>query len=269
MFIKPLPFTQEEAKSIWDFDPCTGNLIWKQMPQKQGARHDIVGRVAGKPSTKGVELHYKKRAFLAHRIIWLWIYGENPMTNVVHLNGDINDNRPENLYLEILKGDTLPTVEVFQEFFEYDPATGLLSRKKKSSKYSGFDTDSQAGYTNRGYIKINFLGKAYFVHRLAWLLYYGSWPENEIDHINHNTSDNRITNLRDVTRSGNQQNRITASRISKTGLLGSSRKKGTDIYIAQITINNEKIHIAYRPTPEEAHEEYVKAKRKLHPFGTL
>jgi len=58
-----------------------------------------------------------------------------------------------------------------------------------------------------GYIAIRIDAGAYLAHRLAWLYVYGEWPTGEIDHINHNRSDNRISNLRDVTGSENSRNR--------------------------------------------------------------
>ena len=44
-------------------------------------------------------------------------------------------------------------------------------------------------------------------HRLAWLFHYGEWPENHIDHINGDRSDNRICNLREATVKQNGENR--------------------------------------------------------------
>ena len=61
-----------------------------------------------------------------------------------------------------------------------------------------------------GYRYIRVDRKKYLAHRIAWKLLYGEDPE-EIDHINGNRSDNRITNLRSVSRLENMRNRKRAS----------------------------------------------------------
>lgn len=45
-------------------------------------------------------------------------------------------------------------------------------------------------------------------HRAIWFLHFGRWPNDEIDHINHIRTDNRIENLRDVSHSENARRRI-------------------------------------------------------------
>lgn len=85
--------------------------------------------------------------------------------------------------------------------FAYDPNTGVLTYKH------GRKAGMQAGRPDSGgYLRANLLNKRQRVHRLAWLIVYGEWPEI-IDHINHDKTDNRIENLRSVTRLGNQRNR--------------------------------------------------------------
>lgn len=44
------------------------------------------------------------------------------------------------------------------------------------------------------------------LHRLIWLEHYGVWPKGVIDHINGDSLDNRIENLRDVSASENSRN---------------------------------------------------------------
>jgi len=59
-----------------------------------------------------------------------------------------------------------------------------------------------------GYIYVTTKGgRKVLAHRLAWLLTYGDWPVGDIDHINHDRSDNRLENLRELTRSQNLFNR--------------------------------------------------------------
>lgn len=47
--------------------------------------------------------------------------------------------------------------------------------------------------------------KAYLAHRVIWLMIHGQWPD-EIDHIDGNPSNNKIENLRSVTRQENTKN---------------------------------------------------------------
>lgn len=62
-----------------------------------------------------------------------------------------------------------------------------------------------------GYIRISVkvFGRSHWIraHRLAWYMVYGSLPVNEVDHVNQQKGDNKISNLRDVTRTQNMRNR--------------------------------------------------------------
>jgi hypothetical protein len=64
-----------------------------------------------------------------------------------------------------------------------------------------------AGFINKtnGYRIMKVYGKTYSVHQIVFLMNHGFIPK-EIDHINGNRADNRIENLREVTRSQNQMN---------------------------------------------------------------
>jgi hypothetical protein len=76
---------------------------------------------------------------------------------------------------------------------------------------------STAGSVKRnGYVAIKIDGVLYKAHRLAWYLGTGVWPapEIEIDHINRVKGDNRLCNLRLVTRIGNQAN-TERTRVAK------------------------------------------------------
>jgi hypothetical protein len=66
---------------------------------------------------------------------------------------------------------------------------------------------------------------------LAWLYVHGEWPD-QIDHINHNTSDNRICNLRNVSHSVNHKN-LTLSKDNKSGISGVRWEKSTGRWRAE------------------------------------
>jgi hypothetical protein len=93
----------------------------------------------------------------------------------------------------------------FLSRLSYDPETGLFTRLKPwGSKKAGQLTGR---LTWDGYRRISVGGRDYAAHRIAWLVVYGVAPSDEIDHINGNRDDNRIANLRVVTRSENCRNR--------------------------------------------------------------
>jgi hypothetical protein len=89
------------------------------------------------------------------------------------------------------------TAALARSLWDYDSETGMMTwRVKPCPKVRVGDV---AGSYSKGYLKGMYKGKKYLVHRLAWLIVTGSWPVNEIDHINGVRDDNRLVNLRDVT----------------------------------------------------------------------
>ncbi len=89
-----------------------------------------------------------------------------------------------------------------------------------------------------------------YVHRIAWVLYYGKWPDNEIDHIDGNGLNNAIENLRDVTRSENHKN-MRLKKNNPSGFNG-IRQRESKKWIAEIVVNGETIHLGTYETREEA-----------------
>lgn len=99
----------------------------------------------------------------------------------------------------------------------YDPITGHFVWLKRNgvtpddNRWNAQFSGKIAGtLKSTGYVCICFTFNGsevmVFAHRLAWLIYYGLMPENDIDHINGCRNDNRICNLRDVPRSANCRN---------------------------------------------------------------
>jgi len=93
-----------------------------------------------------------------------------------------------------------------------------------------------------GYLLVTINGKNYLVHRVVYCMYHGYWPENDIDHINHIPNDNRICNLREVSRSCNIKN-AKLSKTNTSGIKGVAWHKNRNCWIAHIKTKHGKTHI--------------------------
>lgn len=142
--------------------------------------------------------------------------------------------------------------------FTYDPETGSFYRKTPTRKQKvGQPT---GGMTNRGYITVNLKGYGtLYAHRLAFLMMTGSWPKNIVDHKNHNPSDNRWENLRDVTSA--QNNHFSKLRKDSGSGIRNVRETQNGKYLAYLHYNKVRHHIGTFAKLEDAIAA-VKIKRK-------
>ena len=103
------------------------------------------------------------------------------------------------------------TAERLREVLAYDAETGVFTWR--DNRGSRAPAGSVAGNVShqRGYRQIRVDYNRYLAHRLAWLYVYGEWPAAQIDHINGQTEDNRIVNLRPATQRQNCLNSATRS----------------------------------------------------------
>ena len=79
------------------------------------------------------------------------------------------------------------------------------------------------------------------------------------DHIDHNTLDNRRSNIRIVTPSENHQNNRRAKGYTKRG----------SKYAAKIGVNGKSIYLGRFNTSSEARAAYLTAKRIYHPSAPI
>lgn len=104
-----------------------------------------------------------------------------------------------------------------RELLDYDPETGLLTRKSRRGSAKAGDVIKSVNST--GYVRLAIDSKQYSAHRVIWLWNYGYFPENQVDHINRVKGDNRLCNLREVSAACNVQNSCVSTRNS-TGVKG-------------------------------------------------
>jgi hypothetical protein len=167
------------------------------------------------------------------------------------------------LKFQINPGNILGMIDhaQLQSLLHYDPETGQFIWTKPRPKIR---SGQQAGCLHKsGYIHIEIFGKYYAAHRLAWFYMTKKWPEDQIDHINRNKSDNRFKNLRECN---NGQNRANSKTTNKHGLKGLSFAKWMNKkpWVAQITHKKKTIYLGCFATMEEAHAAYCAASDRLN-----
>ena len=135
-----------------------------------------------------------------------------------------------------------------QRRFNYDPETGVLTykvptRQKKAGEVAGHHN------WHTGYEEVWIGSRNMVVHRVCWVLHYGKEPDLVLDHINRNPTDNRIENLRDVSRSINALNRGHKN-TNSTGFRGVT--KSGQRFMAGIRLDYKFHSLGCYSTAEEA-----------------
>lgn len=113
------------------------------------------------------------------------------------------------------------SVSMLTKLIHCDPDNGILTWRERAhnvhpswsagrlkawnSRYAGTPALSSVCKVN-GYKTGYVMGRAFRSHRVVWAMTYGRWPENHIDHVNGDKTDNRIENLRDITNEENTRN---------------------------------------------------------------
>lgn len=145
-----------------------------------------------------------------------------------------------------------------RELLSYDPETGLLIWKVRPRsdftatpgstqeaiwrRWNGKHPGNPALTAGSPYLSGTIEGMNARAHQVAWAIYHGEWASGEIDHINGDKKDNRIANLRDVSRSMNHRNRpgklLTQS--GRTGVIWDTQRGK---WAARIKVNGRMLNL--------------------------
>lgn len=167
-----------------------------------------------------------------------------------------------------MRDTQLPSPATLRQQLRYEPKTGRLFWRERSpdsfadgkypkerscsawnSRFAGkeaFKRANKYGYRN-GQVN-NIQMKA---HRVVWAICKGEWPQAHIDHINGDTGDNRIENLRDVSASVNMRN-AKMSKNNTSGHTGVTWNKKNSKWYAQGRAKGRYLHLGSFDSIEDA-----------------
>lgn len=152
-----------------------------------------------------------------------------------------------------------------RNYLEYDEtsSTGLRWKKITGKRVM---VGNEAGYlNNRGYYTTTFNDTQYKNHRIVFFLNHGYCPDI-LDHIDNDTKNNNINNLREANHEQNNQNAITR-KDNKTGVKGLTISQNT-YWQLQIKKNGKVAFIEYHKLTDKTKDEcriILENKRKeLH-----
>lgn len=141
-----------------------------------------------------------------------------------------------------------------RELFHYNPWTGVLTwrhRPNGSKQWNARFAGKIAGGDNGdGYITVKFDGVRRLAHHVVWVYVYGYKPD-EVDHEDHGRANNKLANLREVTRLDNARNHTLQSN-NTSGHVGVTRIKSTGRWRAYVTVRRRQIALGVFASKEEA-----------------
>lgn len=144
----------------------------------------------------------------------------------------------------------------------YCPATGALTWLPRPPEMFRTEVERQRWHDDycgkpaltsncQGYRIGRVMGAFHRAHRVAWAITHGVWPTGHIDHINGDRADNRLVNLRDVTRVENQHNmKMMANNTS--GVNGVYWRSDRQKWCAAMSVSGRVLRLGNFHTKEEA-----------------
>lgn len=83
----------DDIKRLLIYDPSSGHFAWNVR-----RRNRRIGTRAGFVQSRGyIQIRVQGSFYLAHRLAWLYMTGNWPVAVIDHIDGDVTNNRWENL----------------------------------------------------------------------------------------------------------------------------------------------------------------------------
>jgi hypothetical protein len=247
----------ERLKELLRYEPDTGNFYW-MIDRKAVKAGDLAGcckreenraiLIDGEPYSPG-------------HMAWLYMYGVKPV-RLWHINGNVKDFSIKNLTDKRPEKEKIPlTQDKLKELLDYNPDTGIFTWKER---ISNIKQGTIAGkYDKNWYVVITINNKKYLAHRLAWLYMEGYFPENQIDHIDRNKSNNKWANLREVSQVCNSRNSKLSKR-NKSGIRGVTWDKERKKWQVNIRANKKNITLGRYDSKVDAAKARWQAEKKYN-----
>ncbi len=125
-----------------------------------------------------------------------------------------------------------------KELMHYCPGSGKFTRLSCPISRVG----NKSVINGKPYLVIGIAGYSLLAHRLAWLYMSGSFPPDEIDHIDGNGMNNKLSNLRAVSKAENRRNKRRYS-SNTSGYNGIFWCKHAKKWIARIRVCGDRINL--------------------------
>lgn len=174
----------------------------------------------------------------------------------------------------------IPSPERLRQLLDYDPETGKLTWKERSPsdfpdgrkhspecaagmfnrRYAGneaFTAREKSGHHQGVVEQVHLLA-----HRVIWALVHGEWPTQDIDHIDHNSGNNRIHNLRMASHAENMRNQ-RLPKNNASGVMGVNWSKSKSKWRARLKFEGKEIHVGYFDHREAAANAVASAREKF------
>ena len=156
------------------------------------------------------------------------------------------------------------TIEMLREMIDYNPKTGDMVWKERQGRARARAIAGQpVGCPRPPYRTVNIYRNKLYVHRIAFALTHGRWPEPFCDHINGDPSDNRACNLREATHLESAHN-IRGHKSSRSGVKGVHWHPKNERWCVRVSDNRRNRYFGSFDTIDEAAAVARSVREKLH-----